>query len=733
MADIATLVLAVKSDGIEQATDSLDELTNSSKRVERQTKNTTSSFNNVDKAAQKTGGSFKAMKGATQQISYQLQDMAVQAQMGTSNFIILGQQGPQLASIFGPGGAVFGAFIAFGSMIAGTLYNSMTSAEVKTEDLERALDSLDKTVVRTKNNTLELSERIMELGQRSAIAAQAELITELSKTGLVIDESKKSLEEFSEEAAGFNLSALRTGMKQLEKHSMSIDQLLETGSYTRNIYNADQLANAVLNVQEAFQLTTPDAFKLVGAISKLDKKDISTYDNLQQTIDEIAASSAITNRSFVDFRDKVYEASDSIDLAQEQATLLNQALDITRTKGPQALAPITEGAEEAAEAFRDLENTHRNALLDMDQKEVDLGIAREKREDDAAKKREEREKLIADRQLKTMQDGIDKRLAAALAADDTEIERINNQLAQKLAVLEADRLSSVIMAEQKGQDTMAIEQRYSEATVALNSAAQEEIADILDQQRATDLEKQATYMSEWMRITSESMGNLDMLGFNMATSLQSNLAGAFESFVTGAKSAEESFKQLATGMAQALIHALSNMAAEWAAYWIVEKLMGKTAQASAGVAMTFNALAGQQLAAINAFAATAAIPIVGPGLAPAAAAGAVAATAPFVAATAALSAAATGARALGGQVRGGQSYLVGERGPELLTMGTSGRIATNENLKNAMGGGGVTIINNVDASGAGPDVDARIKMAMEESSAATIYKIQDLMKRRRFA
>jgi hypothetical protein len=45
-----------------------------------------------------------------------------------------------------------------------------------------------------------------------------------------------------------------------------------------------------------------------------------------------------------------------------------------------------------------------------------------------------------------------------------------------------------------------------------------------------------------------------------------------------------------------------------------------------------------------------------------------------------------GGRALGGQVRGGESYLVGERGPELLTMGTSGRIASNDSLKNAVGG-----------------------------------------------
>ena len=56
----------------------------------------------------------------------------------------------------------------------------------------------------------------------------------------------------------------------------------------------------------------------------------------------------------------------------------------------------------------------------------------------------------------------------------------------------------------------------------------------------------------------------------------------------------------------------------------------------------------------------------------------------MVTAVTAFSTTAAAARALGGQVRGGESYLVGERGPELLTMGTSGRIATNENLKKAV-------------------------------------------------
>lgn len=46
-----------------------------------------------------------------------------------------------------------------------------------------------------------------------------------------------------------------------------------------------------------------------------------------------------------------------------------------------------------------------------------------------------------------------------------------------------------------------------------------------------------------------------------------------------------------------------------------------------------------------------------------------------------------GARAAGGPVAGGGTYLVGERGPELFTPGTSGNITPN----NALGGGSITV------------------------------------------
>ena len=86
-------------------------------------------------------------------------------------------------------------------------------------------------------------------------------------------------------------------------------------------------------------------------------------------------------------------------------------------------------------------------------------------------------------------------------------------------------------------------------------------------------------------------------------------------------------------------------------------------------------------------------------------------------------------KAIGGPVQAGQPYMVGERGPEMFVPNQSGTIVPNDK----MGGGGITVVNNVDASGAGSDVDLKIRAAMQQTSQQTVASIQDLMRRRRFA
>jgi hypothetical protein len=132
-------------------------------------------------------------------------------------------------------------------------------------------------------------------------------------------------------------------------------------------------------------------------------------------------------------------------------------------------------------------------------------------------------------------------------------------------------------------------------------------------------------------------------------------------------------------------------------------------------------------AAMGAYKALAGIPIIGPALGAAAAALIIGSGVSFAAKSL------TG-RALGGQVRDGESYVVGERGPEVLTMnGGGGRIIPNDKLR---GGGGKTInqqanvtfqISTVDAQGFDDLLDSRrgqivnmINTALNESGKGAL-------------
>lgn len=79
-------------------------------------------------------------------------------------------------------------------------------------------------------------------------------------------------------------------------------------------------------------------------------------------------------------------------------------------------------------------------------------------------------------------------------------------------------------------------------------------------------------------------------------------------------------------------------------------------------------------------------------------------------------------RANGGSVASGQPYIVGERGPELFMPGRSGTIIPNHNL----GGGGISVVVNVDASGSSVSGDQaqgkQLGMAVSAAVQAELLK-----------
>ena len=83
-----------------------------------------------------------------------------------------------------------------------------------------------------------------------------------------------------------------------------------------------------------------------------------------------------------------------------------------------------------------------------------------------------------------------------------------------------------------------------------------------------------------------------------------------------------------------------------------------------------------------------------------------------------------GGLASGGMTRGGKSYLVGERGPELFTPGVSGMVTPNHAL-----GGSTTVVVNVDASGSNVEGDEDEGRALGIALSAAIET--ELIKQKR--
>ena len=112
----------------------LNQLNNQLKRTEKQ-----------GKAVERQ---FRIVRGGMGQMGHQVQDIAVMLQSGQNPFIIIGQQGSQIASLFGPQGAVVGAFLAVTAAIATSMLPSLfkTSQAMKdaNEQSKRLFDSFDE-------------------------------------------------------------------------------------------------------------------------------------------------------------------------------------------------------------------------------------------------------------------------------------------------------------------------------------------------------------------------------------------------------------------------------------------------------------------------------------------------------------------------------------------------------------------------------------------------------------
>jgi hypothetical protein len=313
------------------------------KKVENSAKKIGGSAQQINKAGEAMGKT----RGAAQNLGWQLQDVAIQAQMGTSAFTIFSQQGSQLVSTFNP---LLGAVIAVGGAIAGVLFTSLMATGKAVEEMADRTESLVK--------------RMDDLN-----AAQKEVVKQSMR--FVIDDQKKSIEELNEVIADGQkeVDALRAGHgKLVTVVGAGRTTYTEYANNTRRIYDAEKevAANRALLVESQLKLTD-----LTGETGKKTREQLTAAQQLIKTLQDQQAQLSLTGAALADYNAQKVKATETerglitmLTLANEITKKINKETEDNARKKEAADKKAAADEERRAEAVKKLN-------LQM-QREVDL-------------------------------------------------------------------------------------------------------------------------------------------------------------------------------------------------------------------------------------------------------------------------------------------------------------------------------------------------------------------------
>ncbi len=312
---------------IQQLTNRVNSLSNQLSTLRGSAASVSSELNNVSRGAQGAGTGLRNTRGIIQNVGFQLQDVAVQAQAGTNSLVILGQQAPQLLGAFGAVGAIAGAFVAIGAAAAGVLLPSILDNRNAAEQLQETYDALGENLVTAGDRVRGLSTRFNELSEVSTALAQIEIRAAQADTIRGFEQSTRAIADFVESASGID-SILTAGIEtsldagralsgafssaRVESADLEqvVDRLTERVTLSQNtiVSNATETERVTARLAEGLGLTARQAAEVVTAVSQA-RGAAQTFDPLVDNVE--------------DFRDTLFGALNAINQVQQQTSASN--------------------------------------------------------------------------------------------------------------------------------------------------------------------------------------------------------------------------------------------------------------------------------------------------------------------------------------------------------------------------------------------------------------------------
>lgn len=291
----------------------------------------------VENGAKGTGN----WKTSMQQAGYQVQDFIVQVQGGQSALVAFAQQGSQLAGAFGPGGAVFGAIIALGSVLAGVLITSLNGGKNAMDALKDAAEAMDKVINVSSNGVAALSDKYAYLAKTNAEVATLMRNQALLEYNQAIAKIPKAISDASDSFLSFGDKALSAF----------------TGGYASVKGFNDRLA--------ALDITTSNYSEALKQISSAGMEWNATGMSIANTVGALASKFGISDQQAFELSKQLSELSKNPSpQALQDLALKLQSLQPASSDGQAAinalLGPIIELAREAANASFNVDSLKRS-------------------------------------------------------------------------------------------------------------------------------------------------------------------------------------------------------------------------------------------------------------------------------------------------------------------------------------------------------------------------------------
>ncbi|WP_241610187.1 phage tail length tape measure family protein [Rosenbergiella epipactidis] len=518
--------------------------------------------NGTDSSAKSHGN----WKNSMQQAGYQVQDFIVQVQGGQSALVAFAQQGSQLAGAFGPQGAVVGALIALGSVIVGTLINSMGNATDTIKTLGDAASQLDNVITVSQSGVAALSDKYALLASTNAKFGQILKTQAIIEYNQALSKIPDSIQNLSSDAlsVGDQLSGMFTGaIPSINGLGKVLSDLnITTSDYNTAVSQIPQtlggvnpalslLANTVDTVASKFGLSTQQAFELTKRLNDVaESKSPEQVQSLALWLQHINGTTPGVTKAFGDLTVNVSNlgvAAAQAEINLERAKAANDALTksqqlaVTGSERELALAKAT-GVEraklQASYKIQDLQlnpdsgqakEIMANAVATYNAQQAQKDLNTEKKAGVTAANQQARAEESVAQKLDQLRQQSD---LNAVSSQNLTLEQTKLRAEMSLGknATAAQREEAAKYAEAIWQQSAALKARNLIPEVAENDDYQSKTAqlELLKGQRDSQgnlIISQQQYQQESERLAAEHIGNLAKINSQNVVTPQQSLAG----------------------------------------------------------------------------------------------------------------------------------------------------------------------------------------------------------------